>query len=65
MSTLIANWNLGVELWWLHELFVPYSKVHDVFKTAMAVAPVTNWKFYDSIYTERYMQTPQENSGIR
>ncbi len=35
----------------------------DVFKTAIAVAPVTNWKFYDSIYTERYMATPQENSG--
>jgi len=38
-------------------------KGHDVFKTAMAVAPVTNWKYYDSIYTERYMQTPEENSG--
>lgn len=35
----------------------------DVFKMAIAVAPVTNWKFYDSIYTERYMQTPAENSG--
>ncbi len=35
----------------------------DVFKTAMAVAPVTNWKYYDSIYTERYMQTPDENEG--
>ena len=32
------------------------------FNTAIAVAPVTNWRFYDTIYTERYMQTPQENS---
>lgn len=35
----------------------------DVFKMGIAVAPVTNWKYYDSIYTERYMQTPQENPG--
>lgn len=33
----------------------------DVFSTAIAVAPVTSWRYYDSIYTERYMQTPQEN----
>ncbi|OGU64052.1 MAG: hypothetical protein A3G43_05440 [Ignavibacteria bacterium RIFCSPLOWO2_12_FULL_56_21] len=31
------------------------------FKTAIAVAPVTHWKFYDTIYTERFMGTPQEN----
>ena len=35
----------------------------DVFKMAIAVAPVTNWRFYDSVYTERYMQTPQENAS--
>jgi dipeptidyl-peptidase 4 len=34
----------------------------DIFKTAISVAPVTHWKFYDTIYTERYMRTPQENS---
>lgn len=33
----------------------------DVFKTAIAVAPVSNWKFYDSIYTERYMGTKESN----
>ena len=33
----------------------------DVFKMAIAVAPVTNWKFYDSVYTERYMGTPETN----
>lgn len=36
-------------------------KGKDVFKMAIAVAPVTNWRFYDTVYTERYMQTPQEN----
>ena len=33
----------------------------DYFKTAIAVAPVTNWRFYDTIYTERFQRTPQEN----
>ncbi|HND73070.1 MAG TPA: prolyl oligopeptidase family serine peptidase, partial [Saprospiraceae bacterium] len=36
-------------------------KGNDVFKAALAVAPVTNWKWYDSIYTERYMRTYKEN----
>lgn len=38
-------------------------KGKDVFKTGIAVAPVTNWKWYDSIYTERYMRTNKENPG--
>jgi len=33
----------------------------DVFSFAIAVAPVSSWRFYDTIYTERYMLTPQEN----
>ncbi len=33
----------------------------DYFSTAIAVAPVTNWRYYDNIYTERFMRTPQEN----
>ena len=33
----------------------------DVFKTAVAVAPVTHWNLYDSIYTERYMRRPHDN----
>ena len=36
-------------------------KASDYFKAGIAIAPVTNWKFYDSIYTERYMQTPELN----
>ncbi|KAL9110042.1 MAG: hypothetical protein Q9227_005381 [Pyrenula ochraceoflavens] len=34
----------------------------ETFKYGMAVAPVTDWRYYDSIYTERYMHTPQHNS---
>ena len=36
-------------------------KGNDVFKMAIAVAPVTSWRYYDTVYTERYMTTPQEN----
>ena len=35
---------------------------NDIFKSAIAVAPVTSWRYYDTIYTERYMSTPQLNS---
>lgn len=39
------------------------TKSADVFKMAIAVAPVTHWKYYDNIYTERYLRTPQLNKS--
>ncbi len=39
------------------------TKGANFFNTAIAVAPVTNWRYYDNIYTERYMRTPQENAS--
>ena len=37
------------------------SEGRPVFKAGVAVAPPTDWRFYDTVYTERYMRTPQEN----
>ncbi len=37
------------------------TKGADYFSAGIAVAPVTNWRYYDNIYTERFMRTPQEN----
>lgn len=39
------------------------TKGADVFKMGISVAPVTNWRYYDNIYTERFMRTPQENAA--
>jgi dipeptidyl-peptidase-4 len=39
------------------------SEGRGVFRAGVAVAPPTNWKFYDTVYTERYMRTPQENAS--
>jgi dipeptidyl-peptidase-4 len=38
------------------------TKGENLFKMGIAVAPVTNWRYYDNIYTERFMRTPQENA---
>ncbi|MCK9449143.1 MAG: S9 family peptidase [Bacteroidales bacterium] len=39
------------------------TKGNEVFQSAIAVAPVTNWRYYDNIYTERFMRRPQENAS--
>ncbi|PYV26815.1 MAG: S9 family peptidase, partial [Acidobacteria bacterium] len=54
---------LGIWGWSYGGYMTLYALTHapDVFKCGAAGGPVTDWKFYDSIYTERYMRTPQEN----
>ena len=53
----IWGWSFGGYLSTLSIL-----KGNDVFKTAMAVAPVITWRYYDNIYTERFLQRPQDNA---
>lgn len=53
----IFGWSFGGYLSTLSIL-----KGNDVFKSAIAVAPVTTWRYYDNIYTERFLQRPQDNA---
>ncbi|SNR47043.1 dipeptidyl-peptidase-4 [Lutibacter agarilyticus] len=59
----INNYEIGIWGWSFggHMSTNCLLKGSDTFKMAIAVAPVTSWRFYDSIYTERFMRTPQEN----
>jgi dipeptidyl-peptidase-4 len=54
---------IGLRGWSYGGYMTLYALTHapEVFKCGAAGAPVTDWKFYDSIYTERYMRTPGEN----
>jgi dipeptidyl-peptidase-4 len=53
----IQGWSFGG---YLSSLCI--TKGNEVFKTAIAVAPVTNWRYYDSIYTERFLGLPKDNA---
>lgn len=58
----LDNKRLGWWGWSWGGTFTLYAMTHsDRFKAGVAVAPVTDWRNYDSIYTERYMGTPSEN----
>ena len=52
----IWGWSYGG-----HMSSLAITKGAEVFSLAIAVAPVTSWRFYDTVYTERFMRTPQEN----
>lgn len=54
----IWGWSYGG-----YNVLMSLSRGNGVFKSGVAIAPVTNWRFYDSVYTERYMRTPQQNAS--
>ncbi len=54
----IQGWSYGG-----FETLLCMTKGADVFSAGISVAPVTNWRYYDTIYTERFMQTPEENAS--
>lgn len=62
-QTFVDSTRIGIWGWSYggFNTLMSMSEGRPVFKAGVAVAPPTNWKFYDSVYTERYMRTPQEN----
>lgn len=65
LSTLpyVDKENIGIWGWSYggFNTLMSMSEGRPVFKAGVAVAPPTDWRFYDTVYTERYMRTPQEN----
>ncbi|MDR1371635.1 MAG: S9 family peptidase [Dysgonamonadaceae bacterium] len=54
----IWGWSFGG-----YNVLMSLSCGNGIFRAGIAIAPVTDWRFYDSIYTERFMRTPQENEN--
>lgn len=52
----IWGWSFGG-----YNVLMSMSRGNGIFKSGVAIAPVTNWKFYDTVYSERFMRTPQQN----
>lgn len=53
----IWGWSYGG-----YEVLMAMSQAQSPYAAGVSIAPVTSWKFYDTIYTERYMRTPAENA---
>lgn len=54
----IWGWSYGG-----YNVLMSMSRGNGVFKAGVAIAPVTDWRFYDTVYTERFMRTPQQNAS--
>jgi dipeptidyl-peptidase-4 len=64
-SDLVDKERIGIQGWSYGGFMTLLSltKGAEVYSAGISVAPVSNWRYYDSIYTERFMQTPQENES--
>lgn len=54
----IWGWSYGG-----YNVLMSMSRGNGIFKAGVAIAPVTDWKFYDTVYAERFMRTPQQNAA--
>ena len=54
----IWGWSYGG-----YNVLMSMSRGNGIFKAGVAIAPVTDWRFYDTVYTERFMRTPQQNNS--
>ena len=54
----IWGWSYGG-----YNVLMSMSRGNGIFKAGVAIAPVTDWRFYDTVYTERFMRTPQQNAS--